>query len=323
MARIAVMSDTHLEHETFRWAHCTACGSTLSSRHAREGARCHCGRSAIKVQGTMRRLVGPAEWLPPPTPGWGFEVGRASVDLVVLAGDIHRGAEGIAWAAQEFEGIPTVYVAGNHEFYGGELHSGLEDLRAAAAKTSNVAFLERSARTFQLDGRPVRVLGATLWTDYELNAPPDFNAVQRLRAVDEAMMTAEEKLNDHRLIEIRESLVRRPFRGRDALALHQTTVDWLDDELRRSGSDDAVIIATHHAPARGSDLPPHQASGLSPAFVSDLEDLVREHEPVLWVHGHTHTSCDYMVGATRVLSNQRGYPDEPAAALFRPLVVDI
>lgn len=323
MPRIAVLSDVHLEHETFRWAQCLACGSTLSSRHTREGARCHCRQSAIKVQGAARSLTGPAKWLPPPSQGWGIAVERADADLVVLAGDIHRGTEGIVWAAQEFEGLPLVYVAGNHELYGGELHSCLQDLRAAAERTSNVTVLERASRTFEMDGRRVRVLGATLWTDYELNVPTEFNPVQRLRATEAAMMAAEETLNDHRRIEIREALVCRPFRARDALALHQTTVDWLHDALRRAEPNEAVIVVTHHAPARGSDLPPHRGGSLSPAFCSDLEDLIREHQPALWAHGHTHTNCDYVVGGTRVVSNQRGYPDEPHVASFRPLVVDV
>jgi hypothetical protein len=27
----------------------------------------------------------------------------------------------------------------------------------------------------------------------------------------------------------------------------------------------------------------------------------------LWLHGHVHHSCDYRIGATRVLANPRGY----------------
>jgi hypothetical protein len=39
------------------------------------------------------------------------------------------------------------------------------------------------------------------------------------------------------------------------------------------------------------------------------------------VHGHTHHRVDYRIGATRVLSNQRGYPDERVAAFDPALVV--
>ena len=46
------------------------------------------------------------------------------------------------------------------------------------------------------------------------------------------------------------------------------------------------------------------------AFVSDLEDLILATHPTLWVHGHVHNSCDYRVGATRVLCNPHGYGSE-------------
>ncbi|OXH93504.1 metallophosphoesterase, partial [Burkholderia multivorans] len=45
----------------------------------------------------------------------------------------------------------------------------------------------------------------------------------------------------------------------------------------------------------------------SAGFVTQMTELVRP--PVaLWVHGHTHTSFDYVVeGGTRVVCNPRGY----------------
>jgi Icc-related predicted phosphoesterase len=41
--------------------------------------------------------------------------------------------------------------------------------------------------------------------------------------------------------------------------------------------------------------------------VSDLERQIRRWQPQLWLHGHTHDSFDYRVGATRVVANPRGY----------------
>lgn len=42
---------------------------------------------------------------------------EVSADVVVLAGDIDRGTKGVAWARQEFPGVPVLYVAGNHEHF--------------------------------------------------------------------------------------------------------------------------------------------------------------------------------------------------------------
>ena len=37
---------------------------------------------------------------------------------------------------------------------------------------------------------------------------------------------------------------------------------------------------------------------------------VREHQPKLWIHGHSHDRCDYLLGKTRVVANPLGYPNE-------------
>jgi predicted phosphodiesterase len=55
-------------------------------------------------------------------------------DVVVLAGDIATGVAGVMWAAETFKGVPVVYVAGNHEFYGKRrLHRHIEKLKEKAA----------------------------------------------------------------------------------------------------------------------------------------------------------------------------------------------
>jgi Icc-related predicted phosphoesterase len=37
---------------------------------------------------------------------------------------------------------------------------------------------------------------------------------------------------------------------------------------------------------------------------------VREHQPKLWFHGHSHDRCDYQLGKTRVVANPLGYLNE-------------
>jgi hypothetical protein len=37
---------------------------------------------------------------------------------------------------------------------------------------------------------------------------------------------------------------------------------------------------------------------------------VRELQPKLWIHGHTHDRCDYVLAETRVVANPLGYPNE-------------
>ena len=45
-----------------------------------------------------------------------LDLPQTNADVVVLAGDLQRPAQGMAWARQFSQ--PTLYVAGNHEFYG-------------------------------------------------------------------------------------------------------------------------------------------------------------------------------------------------------------
>ena len=64
---------------------------------------------------------------------------------------------------------------------------------------------------------------------------------------------------------------------------------------------------THHLPHPNSVDEKYKSSALTPAFVSDLSDLVENCEAKLWFHVHTHTGQDYLAGATRVLCNPKGY----------------
>lgn len=63
----------------------------------------------------------------------------------------------------------------------------------------------------------------------------------------------------------------------------------------------------HHAPSIMSVAPRYEGDRLSPAFVSDLPDEFFD-VPSVWIHGHTHSSADYVRGRCRVVSNPRGYP---------------
>ena len=46
-----------------------------------------------------------------------FEPPPTDADVVVLAGDIGVGLEGLHWAQSCFSDKPVIYVPGNHEFY--------------------------------------------------------------------------------------------------------------------------------------------------------------------------------------------------------------
>lgn len=226
------------------------------------------------------------EFLQQRFPNW-HGVKSTDADVLILAGDIHTAASGIA-SFKDWP-VPVVYVHGNHELYGEEYASGVNKLRQSASSGS-VKYLDQDV--FIHHG--VRFLGTCLWTDYLL-----FTEGQQSLC----MHTARAALNDHRLIQTDN----RPFSPQDALACHQASIAWLEAQLSLP-FDGKTVVVTHHAPHFKSVHPRFANDFLTAAFASDLSALIERHQPELWCHGHMHDSSDYMLGNTRVLANPRGYP---------------
>jgi Icc-related predicted phosphoesterase len=74
-------------------------------------------------------------------------------------------------------------------------------------------------------------------------------------------------------------------------------------------ADDVVV--THHLPAFESVPARFARSAMNAFFVCDMTSYISERQPKLWIHGHSHDRCDYLLGATRVVANPLGYPSEP------------
>jgi len=232
-----------------------------------------------------------------------FEVPETNADVVVLAGDIGVGTEGIDWAARQFPAAPIVYVPGNHEFYGQDIRS--TDLLSAVAP-DNIRVLNDSACV--IDG--ARFLGCTLWTDFKLDGEGEaWFARQRAK----------------RLIEDFTSIRNgnRRFTPEDSVDLHRRSISWLVDELEKEFSGPTVVV-THHLPASLSIASQYRNDPMNPTFASRLEGIIEKYQPELWIHGHTHVACDYDIYGTRVVCNPRGYPSESSARGFSPgLIVDL
>ena len=211
-------------------------------------------------------------------------------DLVVLAGDVSRPREGIAWALRLEK--PVLYVPGNHDFYGGSIDGTLAQLRQLCEGTQ-VRILERDEVV--IDG--VRFLGAILWTDFEL-----FSDAQQ-RAASKA--EAQRLMYDFSRIRTNEASS-EIFTPDDAARLFRRDAAWLDQRLG-CAFDGPTVVITHHAPALPSIHPRFADSLLNAAFVSDAAYLMGASRVSLWIHGHMHNSCDYEIDGTRVLCNPRGY----------------
>ena len=226
-----------------------------------------------------------------------FEPPVTDADVVVLAGDIGVGMEGLCWAEARFPDRPVIYVPGNHEFYNHDI-TLVDQLKAQAPDNIHVLNDDQVI----IDG--VRFLGSILWTDFALFGEADkFFAMQQAR----------QRMTDFSIIQNHAQL----FTPEDAIRLHTASRDWLATMLTEPFAGKTVVI-THHAPSSRSVHPRYVQDLLTPAFASNLENLMGGDRAVLWIHGHMHESFDYEIYGTQVICNPRGYAPKALNPDFRP-----
>jgi Icc-related predicted phosphoesterase len=220
-------------------------------------------------------------------------------DLLVLAGDVHVKERGLKWIFEQKFKVPVLYVLGNHEFYR-EKFPGLIDKLKKEAEGSNVHVLENNS----IDIGGYRFFGCTLWSDMALLGDEHV-----------ASIVAAETMNDYRLIRL--SKTYRRISPGDTKAWHSRSVRMLRGFLE-SGDPARSIVVTHHAPSLQSIVDRYRSDRMSAAFASNMDDFILEHQPRLWIHGHTHESFDYQIGKTRVVCNPRGYAPIEINKEFKP-----
>ncbi len=304
MLRVSLMSDLHLE-----WAG----DKFVVSREWADFAR-SLGHYRLAHGPDLRSLQG-------------------TIDLLLLAGDIGYAiaplrsdqteaqnspcAISYAREASEYLGVPVCSIAGNHEFYRGR---SIESSRArmaelAAATDGAVHFLDPGTVVLEIGGERVRVIGATLWTDYALRG-------EAFRTFD--MMHAQNSMNDHKKIKRKEG----PWRTRHAADEHVLQKTFIEAELARP-HDGPTIVMTHHNPCLA--IMGGEIDNLSPAYGSNMDNIVGYSGAALWGCGHTHRDSMVRMGDTLVANRPFGYHgtvhdrsgSRPYGKDFRPLVVHI
>ena len=232
-----------------------------------------------------------------------FEPPATDADVVVLAGDIGVGMEGLRWAEDRFPNKHVIYVPGNHEFYHHDI-ALIEELKAQAPDHIHVL------NDDQVIIDRVRFLGSILWTDFAL-----FGEADRFFA----MRQARQHMTDFSIIQIHG----QRFTPEDAIRLHMASRDWLTAMLAQPFAGMTVVV-THHAPSSQSVHPRYANDLLTPAFASNLETLMDSDRVALWIHGHIHDAFDYEIYGTRVVCNPRGYAPNALTPDFRPdFIVEI
>lgn len=232
-------------------------------------------------------------------------------DVLVMAGDIcvakdlHDHPEGepiigkSAKSAQVYRDFfrrvcgqykNVIYVMGNHEHYHGEIDQSYKILRDEFRRMElPIHLLEDDV--VNIDG--VTFIGSTLWTDFNRSNPI-------------SMYECQQMMNDYRIIRVAKDEYRK-LRPVDTLTLHNWSKNFILNTLDQVKGP--VVIVGHHAPSQWSVKPHYEKDfHINGAYRSDLDEIMMNNKNIkVWIHGHTHSDFDYMIGETRVICHPRGY----------------
>lgn len=252
--------------------------------------------------------------------------------VAVFAGDVCSGDAGPG-TLRSLTALPAVYVAGNHEFWGGDYFERLDAIKAAA-KTQGIHFLENQSVVIA----GVRFLGATLWTDYG-GGDAALMSYGLWHMRDHVKITAKQwwtEKNRARFVKQFGNHALERFEGNFnpllAMDLHRKTKSWLKRELAKPFPGPTVIV-THHAPSFQSllkagvseyalnkeawvrrmndDLNLTKVGSYASEILSDLRDEIHRAGVLLWCHGHLHQAMHYAVHGVQVATNPRGRVHAP------------
>jgi len=234
-------------------------------------------------------------------------------DVVVLAGDIGEGINGLIWARNRFADKEIIYVPGNHEYYESDL-AIIDDMRLKAKELS-IHLLDNDSVI--ING--TRFLGTTLWTNFD-NYSPEVLAEAERTIRDYHFIKSKRwwkcKYNREKALQLLNSegafgFDPECFSPTVAYLLHREALDWLSQQLSKPYQGKTVVVS-HHAPALQSII------NADYAYASNLEKFIANRcaNINLWLHGHIHQPVDYELSGVRIVSNPRGYPTLPISKVF-------
>lgn len=212
--------------------------------------------------------------------------------VLVLAGDLYTGTRSIPIIKKYHDRFKAVLlVLGNHDYYGYDMNTLPDEYKGTLSfyGMDNVFLLDESA--VEIDD--VLFVGATLWTTMNNEDPlttiyakstmsPDFNNI---------------RYDGERL----------------------SVKNWLDtnkqhyDYIRnvvQNNKDKKICVITHHGCTFSAvDAKYKDESFSNGYFFSEYDYLIENNTHIkYWMHGHTHSKVNLVLGETTVIANPHGYP---------------
>jgi len=216
-------------------------------------------------------------------------------DVLVLAGDIvpfavlDKHKDFFSYVSDNFE--TTYWLPGNHEYYhfdivgkSGVLH---EPIR------SNVFLVNNTSVVYD----HVKLIFSTLWS----RISPGYQ------------WQIECSLNDFHVIKHKGYR----FSAEQYNQLHTDSLAFIQNELNKK--EEKLAVFTHHCPTFLNYPEQYKGDILNEAFAVELHDLIEGSEIASWVYGHHHTNTpEFMIGNTKLITNQLGYVQRNEHRIFEP-----
>lgn len=216
-------------------------------------------------------------------------------DCLVLAGDIvllkhwEHFAKILKPMVDEYP--KTIFVPGNHEYYGSSFPEGAQLLRKFEAAFGGKMTALYNQSTMVGDQK---VVGTPLW----IPETPESIAMGPTSGIADYSQVVGFKSNVHKE--------------------YDKAVKFLTKEK------DYDIVVTHFVPHKAGIAEQYRGHPLNWFFMCDQSPLIYLKKPKVWLAGHTHSAADELVGWTRLVINPFGYNDEQGKNGFRKdLIVDV
>lgn len=223
---------------------------------------------------------------------------KTDADVVLVAGDTANSDSGMPWLQEQAARlqVPLITIAGNHEYFNENVLEFDEKLATWDNYDNESMQGVKILQCQHIDIDDVRILGCTLWTDYQY------------KANEETMEKAKHFMRDYKQIYAGNEL----FSPEVSIQIHAKQRQWLQQALITAKElGKKTIVMSHHSVSPLSVSEKYASLPSNAAFVSDFSEWMhKDWAPMLWVHGHTHEAFDYRIGNTRVIVNPRAYPNE-------------
>lgn len=225
-------------------------------------------------------------------------------DVMFLAGDIAKYNEITSVIARTIpkkkgRSLKIFYVAGNHEYYranksvikcNAHIRHSINYYNEKNENNHRVYFMNNNCERITINGNQIRVIGATLWTNFGLynnqkeylldNTP--FNDYNFISGHNSYLLTKNEKLNYfNQSIKYFKNKLDKPFNGK-------------------------TFVLTHHLPSMKVVDKRYEGIQSNVEFASNLDYLFGSNLDY-WMFGHTHSSSNINVRGTQLLCNPMGH----------------